>query len=82
MAKGPVMGGGLFKKKADAPVVEYLKKIEDSCFVCQRVEKVFERYIATIFYLYEKEGDFREKLSKNQWIALGIILVALALLNL
>ena len=25
---------------------------------------------------------FREKLNKNQWIALGIILVALTLLNL
>ena len=27
LAKGPVMGGGLFKKKSDAPVVEYLKKL-------------------------------------------------------
>ena len=64
LSKGPVMGGGLFKKKSDAPVVEYLKKINCSCFVCERVEHVFERYIATIFYLYEKEGDFRDKLSQ------------------
>lgn len=54
-------GGGLFKKKAEAPVVEYMKKLEDSCFVCARVGQVFERYIATIFYLYEKEQDFRTK---------------------
>lgn len=63
LAKGPVMGGGLFKKK-DAPVVEYLKKMNCSCFVCERVEHVFERYIATIFYLYEKEADFRVKLAQ------------------
>ncbi|MBP3616644.1 MAG: hypothetical protein J6J38_01260 [Lachnospiraceae bacterium] len=63
LAKGPVMGGGLFKKK-DAPVVEYLKKMNCSCFVCERVEHVFERYIATIFYLYEKEADFRAKLAQ------------------
>lgn len=64
LAKGPVMGGGLFKKKSDAPVVEYLKKLNCSCFVCERVEHVFERYIATIFYLYEKEADFRIKLAQ------------------
>lgn len=57
-------GGGLFKKKAEAPVVEYMKKLEDSCFVCARVGQVFERYIATIFYLYEKERDFRDKFAK------------------
>ena len=31
--------------------------------MCERVEAVFERYIATIFYLYEKESDFRQKLA-------------------
>lgn len=66
LSKGQVFGGGLFKKKPEAPVVEYIKKLNTSCFVCERVEKVFERYIATIFYLYEKEGDFREKLSKSK----------------
>ena len=59
-------GGGLFKKKAGAPIVEYMKKLEDSCFVCQRVDQVFERYIATIFYLYEKERDFRYKFAKTK----------------
>ena len=63
LSKGPVLGGGLFKKKSDAPVVEYLKKLDCSCFVCERVDNVFERYIATIFYLYEKESDFRQKLA-------------------
>lgn len=66
LAKEPVMGGGLFKKKADAPVVDYMKKLNGSCFVCERVENVFERYIATIFYLYEKESDFRGKLSRSK----------------
>lgn len=63
LSKGVVIGGGLFKKKSDAPVVEYLKKLDCSCFVCERVDNVFERYIATIFYLYEKESDFRQKLA-------------------
>ena len=64
LSKGPVIGGGLFKKKSDAPVVEYIKKLNCSCFVCERVEGVFKRYIATVFYLYEKESDFRQKLAE------------------
>ncbi|MBR2408996.1 MAG: hypothetical protein IKB07_08630 [Lachnospiraceae bacterium] len=66
LSKGPVLGGGLFKKKSDAPVVEYIKKLNCSCFVCERVEAVFKRYIATIFYLYEKESDFRQKLAASK----------------
>lgn len=66
LSQGPVIGGGLFRKKADAPVAEYMKKVNSSCFVCERVEKVFERYLATVFYLYEKEAEFREKLAGSK----------------
>lgn len=66
LSQGPVIGGGLFRKKTDAPVAEYLKKVNSSCFVCERVEKVFERYLATIFYLYGREAEFREKLAKSK----------------
>ena len=49
-------------KKADSetnPVFSYLNELQCSCFVCKKIEDVFDRYIATIFYLYEKESDFR-----------------------
>ncbi len=52
---------GLFKK-ADAepnPLLGYLSNLEHSCFVCDKINNVFDRYIATIFFLYEKESDFR-----------------------
>ena len=64
LSKGPMTGGGLFKKKDTAPLVAYMNKIENSCFVCERVEKVFHRYIATVFYLYEKEAEFRRKFAQ------------------
>lgn len=53
-----------FKKKTDTTsgVVSYINKLNDSCFVCDRIEKVFNRYIATIFYCYVKDSDFRKKL--------------------
>lgn len=64
-AKKPAVGGGFFKKK-DAPVVEYLRKLETSCFVCKRVEDVFDRHVATIFYLYDKEEEFRAKFANSK----------------
>lgn len=61
LSKTATSGGGLFKKKGETPLTEYLKKLNTSCFICQRVEGVFERYIATIFYLYEREEEFRRR---------------------
>ena len=59
--KGSASAPSLFKKKEETkiPVVAYLNKLEESCFICSRVENTFERYIATVFYLYEKEKEFR-----------------------
>lgn len=62
----PMTGGGLFKKKAEAPVVSYMEKLNHSCFVCERVEKVFDRYIATVFHLYQKEDEFRKKFAASK----------------
>ncbi|MGN1083611.1 MAG: DUF6062 family protein [Lachnospiraceae bacterium] len=66
LSKTPVTGGGLFKKKEAAPLVEYMNRLNGSCFICERVEKVFERYIATVFYLYEKEEEFRVRFAQSK----------------
>ena len=52
-----------FLKKAEEPVqnplLAYLEEVQHSCFVCNKISMVFDRYVATIFFLYEKEADFR-----------------------
>ncbi|MGN0505113.1 MAG: DUF6062 family protein [Lachnospiraceae bacterium] len=55
---------GLFKKKEEAasPLISYLKQLSGECFVCKKIDEVFERYIVTVFYLYEREEEFRKKL--------------------
>ncbi|MCX4269894.1 MAG: DUF6062 family protein [Lachnospiraceae bacterium] len=53
--------GGFFKKVKEDPVVEYLKQLEASCFVCERIRLSFERYIMTICYLWKSDGEFRKK---------------------
>lgn len=55
-------GSSLFKKKGEEPeVVTYMNSLEASCFVCNKIENTFDRYLATIFYLYHSEESFRDK---------------------
>lgn len=64
LAKGyKPMKPGLFKKTEEDgnPLINYLNQLEQSCFVCDKINQVFKRYIATVFFLYEREADFREK---------------------
>ncbi len=53
--------GGIFKKAGASSVGEYIKKLEESCFICGRMEKMIDRYIDTIFHLWKKDKDFKEK---------------------
>ena len=50
---------GLLKKKELKPITNYIQKAENSCFVCDHVNKTFNRYLATILYLYRTEKDFQ-----------------------
>ncbi len=51
----------LFKKKAEgSSVVSYLNELEDNCFVCDKINGTYDRYIATIFYLYHNDDSFRK----------------------
>lgn len=56
-----------FKKKSDvSEVVSYLEKMEKSCFVCDKIEGTFDRYIDTMFNLYHTEQSFREKFAASK----------------
>lgn len=61
-----VKGGGLFKKKDYTTLVDYINKLNDSCFVCERVNNTFERYIATIYHLYKHDKDFVKLYEKSK----------------
>jgi len=60
--RASIKTSSIFKKKEEDPAaVIYLKHLEESCFVCDKIEKTFELYIATIFHLYQTTEDFRNK---------------------
>lgn len=59
MPQGPAK---MLKKGAAAsPVIQYLDKLNSSCFVCDRINQFFDRYVDTIFYLWKSDPDFKDK---------------------
>ncbi len=67
-----VVGSSLFRKKTEEPaVVSHIRELEESCFVCHKIEGTFERYVATIFYLYHTEEAFRIKFKSAKGFCTG-----------
>lgn len=56
----------LFKKKDTSALTDYLKKLNTSCYVCDRIENMFKRYIRTIHYLWANDSAFREKYQNSK----------------
>lgn len=66
--------GGLFKKsgadKAIAAVDEILGRTEQSCMVCEKVNKSMEKFIDVLIYLWATEPDFRAKFDSSKGVCL------------
>ena len=66
MENAPRKEGGLFHKRIEDPLSEYLEKLDSSCFVCERIAPVFERYIDTIIHSYQHEPDFKARFKEGK----------------
>lgn len=62
----PIAQGGLFKKQVISSVGEYVTNLENSCFICDRIDNMFNRYIDTIFHLWKKDPEFKDKLLNSK----------------
>ena len=54
---------GVFKKKlfsSDSKREEGAKKVNESCFICSKIEWGMSRLIDTVYRCYENESDFRD----------------------
>jgi hypothetical protein len=58
-------GGFLSKPKS-----KKLEKAQDSCYVCKRIDGKLARMLETTALLWEKEREFKEKLSKQPYFCL------------
>ncbi len=59
------------KKKEEDPLVSYINELEESCFICNKINNTFDRYINTIFILYKSNEDFRKKSSQIKGYCTG-----------
>ncbi len=65
-AKKEPAASGLFKKSAGSAVGSYVKELESTCFICDRMEGTFDRYIDTVFHLWKKDEAFRDVFGKGK----------------
>lgn len=56
----------LFKKKDISTLTDYLHTLNSSCYVCNRIEETFKRYLRTIHYLWDKEESFKKKYAASK----------------
>ncbi len=65
-------GASLFRRKSETSgVVHYLDELEQSCFVCEKINNTFDRYVATIFHLYHTEDAFRSRFRESKGFCTG-----------
>ena len=59
---------GLFAKKTEnaSPVTEYIENLNQSCYICNRIDLIFARYLATIYHCYEHDEEFRRKFAASK----------------
>ncbi len=59
-------------RKAVAPnaIGEWVQKKESSCYICDRFQKEYERYLDTFFYLYQNDPAFVEKIQNSKGFCL------------
>ena len=57
-----IQAPSFFKRQGEnSGVISYIEGLDNSCYICDKIDRTFERYIATIFYLYNQEDEFRKK---------------------
>ena len=60
-------------KGADAAVresIEELRKITDSCLMCETIEENMQRYLHTFLHLYQHDSDFRSRFGAGKGLCL------------
>lgn len=59
-------GKTFFSKKTEDKLGDYLNKLNSTCFVCERIEPVFERFLDTVIHSYQHEPEFKERFKSGK----------------
>lgn len=61
-----LQSGGILKKNSNEKLLKYLDELNNSCYICNKLQGTFERYIATIFHLWKTDDTFADKYKKSK----------------
>lgn len=60
-------GKSLFRKQTETTGVgAYVNQLSHSCFICNRMNNTFDRYVDTVFHLYKKDSEFPAQFKKSK----------------
>lgn len=59
-------GKGTDVKEPSNPIAAWCKKWENSCFICDSLEKTFDAYVDTFFTMYKKDAAFKKQLQESK----------------
>lgn len=66
----PAKSSSFMLRKSDTPtansVVEMIRNMENSCFICNQFQDHFSRYLDTFMELYQKDEVFHEKINQSK----------------
>ncbi len=60
----------LKKSTASNSIVDWVRKKEQSCYICKRNQEIYDRYMDTFFICYEKDEEFRKKIKESKGFCL------------
>ena len=64
------LSGKAGKGDSSNSVEAWIAKKESTCYICDRFNDVYERYIVTFFHLYKKDDSFRERVKNGKGFCL------------
>ncbi len=64
--KKEVKQGGFFSRDHAAKPVKNISRLEESCYICDRIENNLSAMFQTAVYLYEEEKEFKKKFEKQK----------------
>ncbi len=68
--KKEIKTGNIFSRDIAAKSVERIEKLENSCYVCDRIEDKISKMFTTAAYLFDEEKDFKTDFSQVRYFCL------------
>lgn len=71
--KGDGSKKSLFKKTPAGieGLTSYIDNLDNSCYICNRIDNTFLRYVDTFFYLWKKDSELKEIVEKSNGFCLN-----------